>query len=55
MALASRFARSSPSQEHSQRSEAGKLLELEKRHGPRYRPAGLIREMGEDGKTSYPV
>ena len=30
-----------------------KLLELEKRYGPRYRPADLIREMAESGKTFY--
>ena len=30
-----------------------KLLELEKRYGPRYRPAELIREMAKDGKAFY--
>ena len=30
-----------------------KLLELEKRYGPRYRPADLIREWAESGKTFY--
>lgn len=31
-----------------------KLLELEGRYGPRYRPAALLREMAESGKTFYP-
>jgi 3-hydroxyacyl-CoA dehydrogenase/enoyl-CoA hydratase/carnithine racemase len=31
-----------------------KLLDLEKRYGPRYRPAALIQEMAESGKTFYP-
>ena len=30
-----------------------KLVELEKRYGPRYKPAGLIREMAGSGKTFY--
>ncbi len=30
-----------------------KLLELEKRYGPRFEPAALIKEMAESGKTFY--
>ncbi|MDZ7699169.1 MAG: 3-hydroxyacyl-CoA dehydrogenase NAD-binding domain-containing protein [Deltaproteobacteria bacterium] len=30
-----------------------KLLELEKRYGLRFKPAGLIKEMAESGKTFY--
>jgi 3-hydroxyacyl-CoA dehydrogenase len=30
-----------------------KLLELEKKYGPRFRPAKLIKEMGASGKTFY--
>jgi 3-hydroxyacyl-CoA dehydrogenase/enoyl-CoA hydratase/carnithine racemase len=32
-----------------------KLLELGKRYGPRYQPAGLIREMAESRGTFYPL
>ncbi|RJR42001.1 MAG: 3-hydroxyacyl-CoA dehydrogenase [Desulfobacteraceae bacterium] len=32
----------------------GKLLELEKQYGARFRPADLIREMAQAGKTFYP-
>jgi 3-hydroxyacyl-CoA dehydrogenase/enoyl-CoA hydratase/carnithine racemase len=31
----------------------GKLLSLEKQYGPRFEPAGLIKEMAETGKTFY--
>jgi len=31
-----------------------KLVELEKRYGPRFEPAALIREMARSGKTFYP-
>jgi 3-hydroxyacyl-CoA dehydrogenase len=31
-----------------------KLLELEKQYGPRFKPASLIEEMAESGKTFYP-
>jgi 3-hydroxyacyl-CoA dehydrogenase/enoyl-CoA hydratase/carnithine racemase len=30
-----------------------KLVELEKQYGPRFKPAGLIKEMAEAGKTFY--
>jgi len=30
-----------------------KLLELEKQYGPRFKPADLIKEMAESGKTFY--
>ena len=31
-----------------------KLVELEKQYGPRFKPAALIKEMAESGKTFYP-
>ena len=31
-----------------------KLIALEKQYGPRFKPANLIREMAESGKTFYP-
>ena len=31
-----------------------KLLELEKQYGVRFKPADLIKEMAESGKTFYP-
>ncbi len=31
-----------------------KLLEMERRYGPRFKPAKLIKEMAESGKTFYP-
>jgi 3-hydroxyacyl-CoA dehydrogenase len=30
-----------------------KLVDLEKQYGPRFKPADLIREMAESGKTFY--
>ena len=30
-----------------------KLVDLEKQYGPRFRPADLVREMAETGKTFY--
>lgn len=32
-----------------------KLLELENRYGKRFKPAQLLRDMAESGKTFYPV